>query len=169
MLDPVDTVTLARASHEGKSGATERRCGELRKAEGLEGGDGVTGSQGIRESARRALQHVSSLARLQKELARSEMEEKGGTAVAGGALAAAAGLLALYAVGFALAALAAALALVVDWWLALLLVFCLLALLVVVLVLVSRQLIRLSAPLKPEQAIEEARRTKQVLRSFRAG
>ena len=83
--------------------------------------------------------------------------------------AVAAGLLALYALGFLLAAAAAALALVVDWWLALLLVFLVLVLLVVVLVLVSRQLFRMSAPLKPEQAIEEARLTKQALRGFRGG
>ena len=61
------------------------------------------------------------------------------------------------------------LALVVDWWLALLVVFVALIVLVVVLVLVARQLFRMSAPLKPEQAIEEARLTKQALRSFRVG
>jgi Flp pilus assembly protein protease CpaA len=126
-------------------------------------------SEGIRGSAQRVLQHVSSLVRLQKELARSEMEEKGATAVGGVGTAVGAGLFALYALGFGLAAIAAALALVVDWWLALLIVFVGLTLLVVVLVLVSRQLFRMSAPLKPEQAIEETRLTKQVLRGFRAG
>lgn len=126
-------------------------------------------SEGIRASAQRVLQHVSSLARLQKELARSEMQEKGATAAGGAGTAVAAGLLALYALGFGLAAIAAALALVLDWWLALLVVFLALTFLVVVLVLVSRQLFRMSAPLKPEQAMEEARLTKQVLKGFRAG
>jgi len=126
-------------------------------------------SEGIRASGERVLRHVSSLVRLQKELARSELQEKGATAAGGVGTAVGAGLLALYALGFGLAAVAAALALVVDWWLALLIVFLVLVVLVVVLVLVSRQLFRMSAPLKPEQAIEEARLTKQVLRGFRAG
>jgi membrane protein implicated in regulation of membrane protease activity len=77
-------------------------------------------------------------------------------------------VLALYALGFGLAALAAVLALVVDWWLALLIVFAFLLLLVLVLVLVSRSLLRKGTPLKPQQAIEEARLTKQVLRGTRA-
>ncbi len=127
------------------------------------------GTPGIKASAQRVAQHLGSLGRLQKELARRELEEKGGTAAAGAGTAVAAGLFALYALGFGLAAVAAALALVVPWWLALLLVFLALVLLVVVLVLVSRQLFRMSAPLKPEQALEEAQLTKQVLRGFRAG
>ena len=126
-------------------------------------------SEGIRASGERVLRHVSSLVRLQKELARTEMQEKGATAAGGAGTAVAAGLLSLYALGFGLAAVAAALALVVDWWLALLIVFLVLVVLVVVLVLVSRQLFRMSAPLKPEHAIEETRLTKQVFRGFRAG
>jgi len=172
MLVPVDRVTVVGRGAEDKSGATEWRCGELRKCrrERAKGVSSMAGdSEGIRASVQRVLQHVGSLVRLQKELARSEMEQKGGTAAAGAGTAIGAGLLALYALGFGLAAVAAALALVVDWWLALLIVFFLLSVLVVVLVLVSRQLFRMSAPLKPEQAIEEARLTKQVLRSFRAG
>jgi membrane protein implicated in regulation of membrane protease activity len=70
---------------------------------------------------------------------------------------------------FGLAAAAAALALVVDWWLALLIVFVALFVLVLVLVLVSRSLFRRGTPLMPEQAIEEARLTRQVMRGTRAG
>jgi membrane protein implicated in regulation of membrane protease activity len=113
--------------------------------------------------------HVSALARLERELARSELERKGATVGAGAALAVAAGVLMLYAVGFGLAALAAALALVVEWWLALLIVFGVLLVLVLVLVLVARSLFRSATPLKPEQAIEEARLTKEVLRGTRVG
>jgi hypothetical protein len=111
---------------------------------------------------------VSALARLEKELARSELERKGATVGAGAGVAVAAGVLLLFAVGFGLAAAAAALALAVDWWLALLIVFVVLLLLVVLLALVSRSLFRSGTPLKPEQAIEEARLTKQVLRGSRA-
>jgi len=125
--------------------------------------------RGIRSSALRVVAHARSLALLQKELARSELERKGATVGAGAALVAAAVLLLLYAVGFGLAAVAAALALVVDWWLALLIVFAVLLLLALVLTLVARVLFRQGTPLKPEQAIEEARLTKQVLRGSRAG
>ena len=63
--------------------------------------------------------------------------------------------------------LAAALALLVDWWLALLIVFVFLILLVVGLAFASRSLFRAGTPLKPEQAIEEALATKEALRGVR--
>ena len=129
----------------------------------------MAGPRGIRASATRVVAHLSSLARLEQELARSELERKGATLGGGAALAVAAGVLAFYAVGFGLAAVAAALALLVDWWLALLIVFGALLILVLVLLLVARSLFRSAAPLKPEQAIEEARLTKEVLRGTRAG
>jgi hypothetical protein len=125
--------------------------------------------RGILGSAKRIAAHVSALARLERELARAELERKAGTVGAGAALAVAAGVLALYALGFGLAALAAALALAVAWWLALLIVFGILVLLVIVLGLVSKSLIRSGTPLKPEQAIEEAQLTKQILRGVRGG
>jgi len=125
--------------------------------------------RGIFGSAKRIAAHVSALARLERELVRTELERKAGTLGAGAALAVAAGVLALYAVGSGLAALAAALALLVDWWLALLIVFGILVVLVIVLALVSKRLIRSGTPLKPEQAIQEAQLTKQILGGMRGG
>jgi len=125
--------------------------------------------RGIRASAVRVVAHARALVQLERELARAEMQRKGATLGAGAGLSVAAGLLALYMVGFGLAAAAAGLALVVDWWLALLIVFLALALTIVVLVLVARALFQRATPLKPEQAIEEAQRTQQLLRSRRAG
>jgi len=119
--------------------------------------------KGIVASTRLVVAHVSSLARLERELARQELERKGATAGAGAGLAVAAGLFAPFAIGFGLATVAAVLALVVDWWLALLIVFVALVVLVTILVLVARALLRRAAPLKPEQAIEEARLTKEAL------
>jgi hypothetical protein len=113
--------------------------------------------------------HVNALVRLEKELARSELQRKGSTVGAGAGLAVAAGILALFAIGFGLATVAAALALVVDWWLALLIVFGLLLIIVGVLLLVARSLFERATPLKPVQAIEEAQLTKQALRDSRAG
>lgn len=125
-------------------------------------------ARGILAPAGRVVAHARTLARLQRELARTELRRKGTTAGAGAALAVAAGIFFLYAVGFGLAALAAALTLLVDWRLALVIVFVLLLLLVVALAFGSRSLLRSVAPLKPEQAIDEARLTKQVLRGARA-
>jgi len=111
--------------------------------------------------------HAGTLMRLQRELARAELERKGATLGAGAALAIAAGILMLYAVGFGLAAVAALLALILDWWLALLIVFLVLVVLVAGLLLASRSLLRAGTPLKPEQAMEEARLTKEILRGVR--
>jgi membrane protein implicated in regulation of membrane protease activity len=107
--------------------------------------------------------------RLQRELARAELERKGATLGAGAAVAIAAGVLTLFAVGFGLAALAAALALVVDWWLALLIVFLFLVVLVTGLLFAARSLFRAGTPLKPVQAMEEARLTKETLRGTHDG
>jgi len=61
------------------------------------------------------------------------------------------------------------LALLVDWWLGLLIVFLLLVALVAGLVLAARSLVRAGTPLKPEQAIEEAQLTRDTVRGARAG
>jgi len=125
--------------------------------------------RGIRGSAQGVVAHLRALVQLERELARAELQRKGATLGAGAGLAVGAALLVPFAVGFGLAALAAGLALVVDWWLALLIVFAFLVLLVLVLVLVARAMFQRGTPLKPEQAIEELQRTRQALRSGRAG
>jgi predicted Co/Zn/Cd cation transporter (cation efflux family) len=124
---------------------------------------------GIVGSARRVFAHGAALLRLERELAKAEMQRKAGTLGAGVFTALAAALFALFAIGFGLATLAAVLALVVDWWLALLIVFVLLVLVVVGLAFASRSLFRAGTPLKPEQAIEEAQLTKERLRSVGDG
>jgi membrane protein len=133
-------------------------------------GSGVTNRRppGIRTSAARVVAHARALARLEQELARTELEMKGALMGGGAATAVAAGLLLLYAIGFGLATVAAVLALVVDWWLALLIVFVLLLLLAIALAFASRSLFRSGAPLRPVQAIEEAQLTRETLRSSRA-
>jgi hypothetical protein len=130
--------------------------------------EGVTGGppsrpSGIRRSTQEIVAHLRALTQLEKELTRAELKRKGTMGGAGAGVGAAAGLLALYAVGFGLAAVTAALALVVEWWLALLIVFGALVLTVLGLLLVSRTLLRRSTPFKPEAALEEARRTRAAL------
>lgn len=123
----------------------------------------------IGSSAARVAAHLASLARLERELARAELRHKGASMGAGAGVALAAIVLLPFAIAFGLAAAAAALALVVHLWLALLIVFAALLVLVAVLAQVSRSLVRRATPLKPEQALEEARLTRRVLRSTRAG
>ena len=128
----------------------------------------ATEARGIRASARSAIAHAKSVGRLQKELATLELQQKAQKLGAGAVLGIAAAVIALYALGFALATAAAALALVVDWWLALLIVFAILLLLTVILGLLARRMMKKGTPLAPEQAIEEARLTKQAIRSGHA-
>ena len=125
--------------------------------------------RGIRASIKRVVAHARALGMLEKELAALELKQKAGTLGAGAGLGIAAGITAFFAVGFLLATIAAALALVVDWWLALLIVFALLLLVTAILALLARKLVKKGTPLVPEQAIEEALLTKQALRSGHGG
>ena len=125
-------------------------------------------ARGIRSSARRVAAHAGALVRLERELARSELKRKSVSMGAGAGVAVAAVVLLPFALAAGLAAAAAALALVVALWLALLIVFAATLALVLVLVAVSVGLFRRGAPLKPEQALEEARLTKQLLRRTHA-
>jgi Putative Actinobacterial Holin-X, holin superfamily III len=115
-------------------------------------------------AAKRVAEHASALARLEVELAQLEVKRKAASLGSGAALAVGAGIVALFAFGFGMATLAAALAVVLDTWLALLIVFALLVLLAAVLGLVGRAQIRKGSPPVPEQAIEEARLTTEVLK-----
>ena len=76
-----------------------------------------------------------------------------------------AALMVLYALGFGLATVAVALAIVLDTWLALLLVTVGLLLLAVVLGLLARSRLRRGTPPLPEQAIREAKLTTQALKA----
>ena len=71
----------------------------------------------------------------------------------------------LFAIGFGLTTIAVALSLVLDLWLALLIVFGSLLLLVTILALVGLGLVRKGTPPVPEQAIQEAKLTTEVLKS----
>jgi uncharacterized membrane protein YqjE len=121
--------------------------------------------RGIRASVRRVVAHARSISQLQKELATVELKQKASSLGAGAGLGIAAAVMGFYATAFAFATVAAALALVVDWWLALLIVFGVLLLLTLILGLLAARMMKKGTPLAPEQAIEEARLTRQALRS----
>lgn len=121
--------------------------------------------RGVRASTRRAIRHFRAISQLEKELATVELKQKVSSLGAGAGLGVAAAVTAFYATAFAFATVAAALALVVDWWLALLIVFGALLLLTLILGLLTAKMMKKGTPLAPEQAIEEARLTRQALKS----
>jgi multisubunit Na+/H+ antiporter MnhC subunit len=74
-------------------------------------------------------------------------------------------VVALYAVGFLFATAAVALAIVVDLWLAVLIVALALFAVAALLGLLARSRIKKATPPVPEQAIREAKLTSEALRS----
>jgi hypothetical protein len=123
-----------------------------------------TETRGVGPAAKDVAEHASALARLEMELASLELKRKVGALGVGIGLTVGAGLFAVYAVGFGLAAGAAALAIVLDLWLALLIVSAGLLVFAVLLALVGLGIIRKGTPPVPEQAVAEARITQEVLR-----
>ena len=101
---------------------------------------------------------------LQRELAKVEMSRKAGALGAGAGLGVAAAVVGVFALAFGLGTAVVALAIVLDLWLAFLIVFAALLLLTALLGLLAVMLLRKGTPLAPEQALEEARRTRMVLK-----
>ena len=128
----------------------------------------VTEDRGLRASLQRVIRHAQALTQLEKELARAEMTRKGAALGAGVGLAIAAGVILFFAVGLGIATAAAALAIVLDLWLALLILFAVFLLLALILALVGIKMIKKGTPPVPQQALEEARLTRQVLRGGHA-
>jgi uncharacterized membrane protein YqjE len=124
-----------------------------------------TENPGVGTAAKQVAEHASSLARLEVELATLELKSKVAALGLGAGLGIAAGVIALFALGFGLAAGAVALAIVLDAWLALLVVFAGLVVLAGVLALIGLKTIKRGTPPVPKQAIEEAKRTQEALRN----
>jgi hypothetical protein len=126
--------------------------------------DVLGGKPSVGGAAKQVAEHASLLAKLELELAGLELKRKLGSLGAGVGLGIGAGVLALYGLGFLLATIAAALAIVLDTWLALLLVTVGLLVLVGVLGLLARARIKKGSPPVPEQAIREAKLTTDALK-----
>jgi protein-S-isoprenylcysteine O-methyltransferase Ste14 len=108
---------------------------------------------------------MRSIARLNLELAQLEAKQKATALGVAGGLAVVAVALILYAIGFSFAALAAGLSESLPLWASLLIVAALLVLAAAILALVARHFARKASPPKPQQAIDEAQRTIEMLDS----
>jgi tetrahydromethanopterin S-methyltransferase subunit C len=128
---------------------------------------GVTAAEprGIRASARRVAQHASALMSLQRELAKLEMARKAGALGAGAGLGAAAAVVGVFALAVGIGTAIVALAIVLDLWLAFLIVFAVLLVLAALLGLLAVRSLKKGTPLAPEQAIEESQLTREALKA----
>jgi hypothetical protein len=125
----------------------------------------TNGRPGVGAAAKEVAEHASALARLELELAGLEMKRKAGALGAGVGLAASAAVVALYGVGFLLATAAAAFATFLPTWLALLIVSVTLLAAAGLLMAAARSWFRRATPPLPEQAIAEAKRTTEAIKS----
>ncbi len=121
--------------------------------------------RGLGAAARIVSERAGSIVRLELQLAAAELKKKIASLGIGIALFVAAAFLGLFALGFAFATIAVALAIVLDTWLALLIVTAGLLLVAGLLVVVGLRKLRKGTPLVPEQAIEEAKLTSEALRN----
>jgi Putative Actinobacterial Holin-X, holin superfamily III len=124
-----------------------------------------TDGQSLGSAAKQVAEHASALARLELELAATEIKSKVGALGKGAAFGAVALFFLLYAIGFIFATIAAALATFLSTWLALLLVTIFLLLGVGLFGLLALNSLKRGAPPVPEQAIEEARMTTAALKT----
>jgi len=125
----------------------------------------VDETPGVGTAAKQVAEHASTLAKLELELAGLELKRKAGAFGAGVGLGVGAAVVAFYGVGFLFATAAVALAIVVDPWLAVLLVTVGLFAIAGILGLLARAQIRHATPPLPEQAIREAKLTQEALRA----
>jgi hypothetical protein len=120
---------------------------------------------GLGAAARAVSERISSIVRLEIQLAVAELKRKVIALGLGIGLLLGAGIFALFALGFAFATAAAALATVVSTWLALLIVTGVLFGLAGALGFVGITALAKGTPPVPEQAIEEAKLTTEALKN----
>jgi len=120
---------------------------------------------GVGSAAKQVAEHASALARLELELAGLELKKKVAALGLGAGLLIAAAVFGVFMLGFGLAALAAGIATAVATWAALLIVTGALGLLAGLLGLLGLARLRKGTPPLPEQAIAEAKKTTEALRS----
>ena len=125
---------------------------------------GSTDEMGLGDAAKQVTERASSIVRLELELATLELKKKVTSLGIGIGLAIGAAVLGVFAIGVGIATAIIALAIVLDLWLASLIVFLSLLLLVALLGFLAMRRIQRGTPPVPEQAIEEARRTTAAIK-----
>ena len=118
---------------------------------------------GLGGAAKAVSEHVSSIARLEIQLALSELKRKAVALGLGVGLLIGAAIFVL--LGFVFATIAVALSIVLDTWAAMLITCGLLALLAGTLAFLGITALSKGTPPVPEQALEEARLTTEALKS----
>lgn len=122
-------------------------------------------TRGLGTAVKEVAERVSTIVRLELELASMEIQRKIKSLGLGIAFAIGAVIFLVFMVGFAYATIAAALATVMPTWAALLVVTGILLLKVAVCAILAINRIRKGTPPIPEQAIREAKLTTEALRS----
>jgi uncharacterized membrane protein YqjE len=120
---------------------------------------------GLGPAAKNVAEHASALVRLEMELAQLELKRKVVSLAKGIGLGIGAAVFVLFALGFGLGAAAAGIATQTSAWVALLIVTGALVLLALILGLLASSAIKKGTPPVPEQALREAKRTTEALRS----
>jgi hypothetical protein len=123
------------------------------------------GQASLGSAAKEVADHAKALAKLEVELASLELKRKVAALGIGIGMLVGGTLFGLFGLGFLFATIAAALAAVVSTWLALLIVTAGLFLLTGILALLGLAKVKKGTPPKPEQAIREAKRTTEALKS----
>ena len=113
--------------------------------------------QSLAELTRQLSEQTTTLARMEVELAKAELQQKGRQIGIGAGAFGGAGLFGLYALGALTATLVLALAEAVDTWLAALIVTVLYAAIAGVLALVGRNRVKEGTPPVPERAVESTK------------
>jgi hypothetical protein len=123
------------------------------------------GERGLGAAAKAVSERVSSIVRLEIQLAVSELKRKVVALGLGIALLVGAGVFLLFMLGFAFATVAAAFATFLSTWLALLIVTGILLLLAGLLGFLGITAVSKGSPPVPEQAIQEAKLTSEALKN----
>jgi|SRR5262249_48370726 uncharacterized membrane protein YqjE len=122
-------------------------------------------NSGVGPAAKQVAEHASSLARLELELAVLELKKKAANLGIGIGLGAGGLLFAFFGLGFTFATIAAGLSTTMPVWAALLVTTAILFFLAGTLAAVSILMVQKATPPVPEQAIAEAKRTTEALKS----
>jgi hypothetical protein len=126
---------------------------------------GANGHASLGTAAKDVADHAKALAKLEVELASLELKRKLAALGLGIGMLVACAIFGLFALGFLLATVAAALATFLSTWLALLIVTAALLGLAGVLALLGLAKVKKGTPPKPEQALREAKKTTEALKS----